>query len=102
MMMRIMQVLCNLHQSLATNPMTPLLQFYIRLPDIWGLEGAVRISEFFILGQLRHSVIKTNSKNYTQFMGESTLHPMYFPPKKKYKKVLILYFFWKKNLGFDF
>jgi hypothetical protein len=34
--------------------------------------------------------------------GESTLHPMYFPPKKKYKKILILYFFWKKNLGFDF
>jgi hypothetical protein len=34
--------------------------------------------------------------------GESTLHPMYFLPKKKYKKVLILYFFGKKNLGFDF
>jgi hypothetical protein len=34
--------------------------------------------------------------------GKSTLHPMYFPPKKKYKKVEILYFFWKKNLGFDF
>jgi hypothetical protein len=35
-------------------------------------------------------------------VGESTLHPMYFPPKKKYKKVLILYFFGKNNLGFDF
>jgi hypothetical protein len=48
------------------------------------------------------SVIYDNPRFWLFIRGKSTLHPMYFPPKKKYKKVLILYFFWKKNLGFDF
>jgi hypothetical protein len=34
--------------------------------------------------------------------GESTLHPLYFPPKKKYIKVLILYFFWNFFFYHDF
>jgi hypothetical protein len=29
-------------------------------------------------------------------MGENTLHPLYFLPKEKYKKILILYFFLEK------
>jgi hypothetical protein len=29
--------------------------------------------------------------------GESTLHPMYFLPKKKYKISIFLYYFWEKK-----